>query len=629
MSCIAYLGDARPSKFGNVGITELTTDLNAALSLSPTGQLDAIVLVGDFDTQKQTEQAINASNCKNIPIIWVVGNHEIDSSGIAGIRDRYALLPTSLNRQLGPTGTDKTTYSVDVGSMHLVNINSYWDGGTNDGSLSIGSGGGFINAKLQTWINSNLAATTKTWKIATTHEPLYPYTRHVGDSLDANKANRDTLQASFVSHDVKIVFAAHTHYSSIHQIGGIYHVDCGVSGHKTADGEDGKASIFYTYTSGTNLILKWIQESWSSPVTKATYTIAGTGTGALPDITPSQLAAYNGKNGASTYVAVSGIVYNLSSSASWVGGGHKNAHVAGQDLTSAFLGKHATSYIISFPKVANLIAEPAPTTIEKWKCSGSPNYVCTRNDALTGTAGVDYFLSEELCKAGCKATPVPGPVTPADPGTGWDMGIAQAEGLWFKLNMGGLVPVKKMFINNSRSYPEKYPRNFAITASADNTNWDEILSMSGNESADLIVDFPGNLYKWIKIALTGADPSGNSWAIGELSVYTERPILAKWTDEASVTEHGLYEAVVKDPKITSKGQAFARAVGEVEMNKNPPIKFPALPIRYYFDCDPNELISINVPGTSINQKFVVEKVSFQEGLFGTFQENIEVKSLNG
>lgn len=609
-NCIAWLGDARPSKFGSVGITELTEDLNKAYDLSPTGSLDAIVLVGDFDTQKQTQQAISASKCKNIPIIWVVGNHEIDSSGIAGIRDRYALIPSSLNRLPGPTGTEKTTYSVDVGKMHVVNINSYWDGGTNDGSLSIG---GYIHSKLQTWINSNLSATTKPWKIAATHEPLYPYKRHVGDSLDANKTNRDILQASFVSRGVQIVFAAHTHYSAIHVIGGIYHVDAGVSGHKTADGEDTKASIFYTYTSGNTLILKWIQEPWSSPVTKATYTLTGTST--LPDMTPSELAAYDGKNGHSAYVAVNNIVYNVSSASSWSTGTHKGIHAAGQDLTDDFLGKHALSYITSFPQVANLISEPSPSTIEKWHCSGSPNYVCTRDDTLTK----DYYLSEELCKAACKLRMQ---------GNGWDMGIPQATGEWFKLNMGGLVPVKKLFINNSNSYPDAYPRNFQITASADNVNYDEILTMTGNESVDLIVDFPGNLYQYIKIVLTGSDPSGNSWAIGEMSVYSERPILAKWTDEDSVIEHGLYEDVIKDPNIISKSQAFARAVEEVSARKDPPISAPLPTLRYFFDCSPNELVTIEVPGTGISEKMIIEKVQYSESAKGTFQESIEVRSVN-
>ena len=626
--CVAWLGDARPSKFGTAGITELTEDLNACLAHSPTGTLSAICLVGDFDTGAQTLQAIAASTAKNIPIIWVVGNHEIDSGGMTEVKSNYAKIPASYNLKPGPTGTDKTTYSVDAGDIHVLNFNVYWDGKTNDASGKVS-----IQPALQTWIEANLAASTKPFKICTCHTPLYPYKRHVKDGgLDSNATTRDKLQASFIANGVSIFVGAHTHYATIHQIGGIYHVDAGVCGHKTADGEDSKASIWYTYITGTNLILKLIQEPWSAPTTPSwysgPYTIAGAGPSQdLPEMTPSQLAIYNGQNGQPTYVAVSGVVYNVSSSSSWTGGTHKSTHAAGQDLTAAFQGKHAASYISSFPKVARLVSETTPT--EKWKCSGSPDYVCIRNDALTGTPGVDYYLSEALCKAVCKATPQP-------EGNGWDSGVTQAAGIWFKLNLHGLIPVKKLFLNNQTSYPTKYPRNFKVEASADNNNWDEITSVTGNESVDLIIDFPGNLYRYIKIKLTDAisatksdgtaDDITETWAIGEMSIYTYHPIIAQYSDEDSIERYRLYEDVIRDSNIATKSQAFARAVEEVFARKEPIIS-GTININYYFECAVNELVSLTIPGTSISRKFNVQKVTFSEGGKGTFRESLELRSV--
>jgi len=48
----------------------------------------------------------------------------------------------------------------------------------------------------------------------TGHEPLYPGKRHIGDSLDEDKVNRDELENLFVSKNVSAYIGAHTHFSS-------------------------------------------------------------------------------------------------------------------------------------------------------------------------------------------------------------------------------------------------------------------------------------------------------------------------------------------------------------------------------------------------------------------------------
>ncbi|MCX9082161.1 MAG: metallophosphoesterase, partial [Candidatus Methanoperedens sp.] len=265
-STIAYLGDARPSKFGAAGITELTKDLNQIIPQSPTGKVDAIFMIGDMDKIPQTQRAYSASNVNNIPIFFVVGNHEVDTSGdVEAIKAMTLKLPVTR----GPTGTEKTTYSVDVGGMHVVNMNEYWDGKTNDAY-----GNGYVPDALYNWMSTDLSGTTN-YKIVVGHEPLYPTKRHLGDSLDANKANRDKLQNLFVSKDVKIFIGAHTHYATVNTVDGVYHVNAGVSGQKTKDGEDPYASIIYTYTTENSLVLTWKHENptWSTPKI-ATYTIS-------------------------------------------------------------------------------------------------------------------------------------------------------------------------------------------------------------------------------------------------------------------------------------------------------------------------------------------------------------------
>lgn len=67
--------------------------------------------------------------------------------------------------------------------------------------------------------------------------------------------------------------------------------------------------------------------------------------------TVSELSKYNGLNGNPSYVAVDGVVYDLSSV--FQNGVHFG-HSAGADLTSAFYSKHIKSQIAKFPVVGTL-----------------------------------------------------------------------------------------------------------------------------------------------------------------------------------------------------------------------------------------------------------------------------------
>lgn len=67
--------------------------------------------------------------------------------------------------------------------------------------------------------------------------------------------------------------------------------------------------------------------------------------------TADELAAYDGKNGNPSYVAVDGVVYDLTSVFK---NGIHFGHVAGKDLTDAFYVKHVRSQITKYPVVGVL-----------------------------------------------------------------------------------------------------------------------------------------------------------------------------------------------------------------------------------------------------------------------------------
>ena len=70
--------------------------------------------------------------------------------------------------------------------------------------------------------------------------------------------------------------------------------------------------------------------------------------------TLSELKQYNGKNGNPAYIAVSGIVYDVTNAAQWSGGAH-HGYSAGQDLTQAIKqSPHGASVLKNLPVVGKL-----------------------------------------------------------------------------------------------------------------------------------------------------------------------------------------------------------------------------------------------------------------------------------
>jgi predicted heme/steroid binding protein len=75
------------------------------------------------------------------------------------------------------------------------------------------------------------------------------------------------------------------------------------------------------------------------------------------ELTLDQLKQYDGKNGNPAYIAVDGVIYDVSNVSRWKNGSHEG-YSAGKDLTDAIRGKspHGTSVLEGVPIVGKLIA---------------------------------------------------------------------------------------------------------------------------------------------------------------------------------------------------------------------------------------------------------------------------------
>lgn len=72
--------------------------------------------------------------------------------------------------------------------------------------------------------------------------------------------------------------------------------------------------------------------------------------------TQEELAQFNGKDGQPAYVAVDGVVYDVTDVPQWANGEHKNGLIAGQDLTEEIKNQspHGVSILDNLPVVGVL-----------------------------------------------------------------------------------------------------------------------------------------------------------------------------------------------------------------------------------------------------------------------------------
>ena len=108
-------------------------------------------------------------------------------------------------------------------------------------------------------------------------------------------------------------------------------------------------------SAGTTAVMTTTAMSTSAMTTTAMTTAAGTTTAGELELTLEELAKYDGQNGQPAYVAVDGIIYDVSNVEPWKGGKH-NGFTAGKDLTNEIktISPHGISKLALVPKVGKI-----------------------------------------------------------------------------------------------------------------------------------------------------------------------------------------------------------------------------------------------------------------------------------
>ncbi|MDD4804170.1 MAG: metallophosphoesterase [Candidatus Pacebacteria bacterium] len=264
----------------NGKLVDLVADFNRFLNSSvyPTGRLpdgwslDAIQTVGDMfyissSTIATTSvNAFNLSLASTTPLFWGLGNHDIYDGRPYDLQYVQSIFSSYPNWNLndGPSGSASTTYSYDVGDMHVVVLDQYYDFST-----AKTTGTANIRDNLFSWLKDDLRNSDQPYKIVVGHEPAYPYVRHIGDSLDQFSQNRDRFWNLLQTEGVVAHVTGHTHYNKAYEYDGVFEVGLGISASTTRSDAEGFNTKTFLHSSNDYFEIRMIRENdVNNPVIK-------------------------------------------------------------------------------------------------------------------------------------------------------------------------------------------------------------------------------------------------------------------------------------------------------------------------------------------------------------------------
>jgi 3',5'-cyclic AMP phosphodiesterase CpdA len=160
---------------------------------------------------------------KKVPLFPVLGNHDVMKANGAAFLENF-------HPPLSSPGSTKRYYSFDWGDVHFVALDSELYHGDKGASAE----------RQKVFLERDLAATGKRWKVAFLHRSPYGSSRHGGD-----ERVRKNLAPIFAKHGVDLVFAGHDHvYERTVPIGGVTYVVSGGGGRRLYPAGDGRLTAF-------------------------------------------------------------------------------------------------------------------------------------------------------------------------------------------------------------------------------------------------------------------------------------------------------------------------------------------------------------------------------------------------
>lgn len=205
----AILGDTQRFSAGNPN-GNFQKAMAQIAKLNP----DLVIAEGDLvgSCDGDSKCAREYSDWKNI-----VGNFLSKTYAVQGNHDRTGddktdnVWRSSFNFPTnGPSGFSEQAYSLDLKNSHFVFLDS-------DKPKEH-----LVNGEQRAWLEKDLAADKKENTFVIFHEPAYPVSSKITESLDIEPAERNALWQILEKYNVTAVFNGHEHIVSRRKIGKIY-----------------------------------------------------------------------------------------------------------------------------------------------------------------------------------------------------------------------------------------------------------------------------------------------------------------------------------------------------------------------------------------------------------------------
>lgn len=115
----------------------------------------------------------------------------------------------------GPSGYNELTYSFNYSNSHFIVLDS------ENPEEHV------INKTQRDWLDNDLAKNGKENNFVFFHEPAFPVSSKIGESLDVNKNERDAFWGILKKYKITAVFSGHEHICSRRKVDGIYQIVIG------------------------------------------------------------------------------------------------------------------------------------------------------------------------------------------------------------------------------------------------------------------------------------------------------------------------------------------------------------------------------------------------------------------
>jgi len=204
----AIIGDTQYFKPGTLGGYQ--TAVSSIRKINPNLIFALGDLVSSCDKKQKCEEKLNdwksvlgGLSSKTYPI---QGNHDrIGKTKADSAWQEVFSLPTN-----GPSGFSELTYSFNYENSHFIFLDSEKPEEHN------------VNKIQRDWLERDLASNKKENTFIFFHEPAYPVSSKIRESLDVKEKERDALWDIFSRHKVTAVFSSHEHIHSRRKINNIF-----------------------------------------------------------------------------------------------------------------------------------------------------------------------------------------------------------------------------------------------------------------------------------------------------------------------------------------------------------------------------------------------------------------------